>query len=93
MFLKAFLPLALDLFETTLPRLLRMSKLLVKPDAVFSLPPLRTIAFAKRPWAILLTLLDFIAFIEDAFMAALNAIVDDDRESVHRNGIWDAERS
>merc|ERR1719198_2757920 len=68
MFLYDFLPLAWDFFDTTLPYLFLISMLLVRPEAVFSLPPRRTTALAKRPLAIMLTLFDFMTFIVLVFL-------------------------
>merc|ERR1719253_1081964 len=48
-------------FETTLPRLFLKRPSLVRPPLVLALEPLRTMALASLPLAILLTRLAFIA--------------------------------
>merc|ERR1740121_1557312 len=66
-FLKRFLPSALLRFETIFPRLFRMRPSAVIPPDVFFLDPRNTIAFAMRPFAMLLFLPSFFAsfFIAD----------------------------
>merc|ERR1719359_186792 len=67
MYLYAFLPAACDFLVITLPVLLFMRSDFFSPVYVFSLPPKNTLAFARLPFAILLTVFFFMAFM--AFIA------------------------
>merc|ERR1719305_2219939 len=71
MCLYAFLPAALAFLLTSLPLLLLLTMSdFFSPPAVFSLPPSHTLALARLPLAILLTVFFFIAFmLFMAFMA------------------------
>merc|ERR1719375_2680717 len=73
-FLNCRLPLALLFFETILPRLFLIKESLVRPPTVFSLVPLKTCDFARRPRAILLTFFFFMTFLMAFFMATLATI-------------------
>merc|ERR1719310_2209250 len=74
--LYAFLPAALDFLLTILPLLLFVRSDFFSPPVVFSLPPRKTLTFARLPFAITLTFFAFIAFIAFmAFMAFIAFIV------------------
>merc|ERR1719262_134284 len=65
-----FLAAALDFLLTILPLLFITRSDFLRPPTVFSLPPLKTLLFARLPLAILLTVFFFMAFIAFiAFMA------------------------
>merc|ERR1719230_1324985 len=72
MFLYAFLPAACCFLVTTLPVLLFMRSDFFSPVYVFSLPPKNTLAFARLPFAMMLTVFFFMAFM--AFMAFITFI-------------------
>merc|ERR1719362_624515 len=69
------MPAAAAFLETSLPRLFLMIMSFVRPPGVFSLEPLKTLALAYWPLAILLTRFAFIAFMAFAVFVAFIAVI------------------
>merc|ERR1719265_2509044 len=87
MFLYAFLPAACCFLVTTLPVLLFMRSDFFSPVYVFSLPPKNTLAFARLPFAMMLTVFFFMAFMAFiAFIAFITFIANAMFQGANRSG-------